>query len=75
MGVLVSLVSIGYALWLVGRTLVLGIELPGYASLMTAVLLIGGIQLVSLGIIGEYIGRIYREVKQRPLFVVEEASE
>ncbi len=75
LGVIVSVVSIGYAGWLVVRTLVLGVELPGYASLMSAVLLIGGIQLISLGIIGEYIGRIYREAKQRPLFVVEESSE
>jgi glycosyltransferase involved in cell wall biosynthesis len=72
MGVLISLVSFTYAAWLVLRTLVLGVETPGFASIMVAVLFMGGIQLISLGIIGEYIGRIYRETKQRPLFVVEE---
>ena len=51
-----------------------GVDVPGYASLMAAVLCMGGIQLVCLGIMGEYIGRIYREAKQRPLFVVEETS-
>jgi hypothetical protein len=52
--------------------LIFGVEVPGYISIMAAVLCMGGIQLISLGIIGEYIGRIYRETKQRPLFVVEE---
>jgi glycosyltransferase involved in cell wall biosynthesis len=72
LGVVISLLSMGYAAWLVIRTLVHGVETPGFASIMVAVLFIGGVQLISLGIIGEYIGRIYRETKQRPLFVVEE---
>ncbi len=72
LGVLISILSLSYAAWLVIRTLVHGVETPGFASIMVAVLFMGGIQLISLGIIGEYIGRIYRETKQRPLFVVEE---
>jgi glycosyltransferase involved in cell wall biosynthesis len=52
------------------RTLFLGIELPGYASTITIILFLGGIQLICIGILGEYIGRIYNEVKQRPLYIV-----
>ena len=59
-----------YALFIILRTLVLGIDLPGYASLLTAVLFLGGIQLIGIGVIGEYIGRIYIESKQRPIYIV-----
>jgi polyisoprenyl-phosphate glycosyltransferase len=72
-GVVISLVSLLYAIYLILRTLIFGIDLPGYASLMVAVLFLGGIQLISLGIIGEYLGRVYEEVKGRPLYFVKEA--
>ena len=72
LGAVISLISFTYAVYLVVRTLTHGADVPGYASLMVAVLFLGGIQLISLGIIGEYIGRIYRETKQRPLYVVHE---
>ncbi|MEM9264949.1 MAG: glycosyltransferase family 2 protein [Cyanobacteria bacterium P01_F01_bin.13] len=72
LGLMISLVSFIYASFLVVRTLALGIDVPGYASLMVAILFLGGIQLVSLGIIGEYLGRVYEEVKQRPLYLVRE---
>jgi polyisoprenyl-phosphate glycosyltransferase len=72
-GVVISVVSLLYATYLVLRTLIFGIDVPGYASLMVAVLFLGGIQLISLGIIGEYLGRIYEEVKGRPLYLVKEA--
>jgi polyisoprenyl-phosphate glycosyltransferase len=65
-----ALVSLAYALFLVVRTMVLGIDLPGYASLMVAIIFFGSVQLISVGMLGEYIGRIYMEAKRRPLYVV-----
>ncbi len=73
LGAGISFLSFLYASFLIMRTLISGSDVPGYASLMVAVLFIGGIQLISLGIIGEYVGRIYREVKRRPLYLVQEA--
>jgi glycosyltransferase involved in cell wall biosynthesis len=71
-GGLIALFALGYAAFITLRTLVFGIDVPGYASLIVAVLFLGGLQLLSLGIIGEYIGRIMIETKQRPLYVVRE---
>lgn len=73
MGLVISLISLLYALYLIVRTLIFGIDVPGYASLMVAVLFFGGIQLITLGIIGEYLGRVYEEVKRRPLYFVRES--
>jgi len=70
LGLLVSIPSLFYAVYLVIRTLILGIDLPGYASIMVAVLFLGGVQLISLGVIGEYLARVYEEVKGRPLYLV-----
>ena len=72
LGLSVSLVSLLYASFLIIRTLIFGIDVPGYASLMVAILFLGGIQLITLGIIGEYLGRVYEEVKGRPLYLVRE---
>jgi glycosyltransferase involved in cell wall biosynthesis len=69
----VSLAALAYALFLVLRTLILGVDVPGYASLMVAVLFMGGINLLTLGIIGEYLGRIYVETKRRPLYLIRES--
>ena len=71
-GVSISLVSLSYALFLVMRTLVLGVDVPGYASLMVAILFLGGVQLITLGVLGEYLGRVYEEVKGRPLYFIRE---
>ena len=70
MGLFISLAAFLYALFLIIRTLIFGIDVPGYASLMVAILFMGGVQLISLGVIGEYLGRIYAEVKRRPLYLI-----
>jgi glycosyltransferase involved in cell wall biosynthesis len=69
-GGLGALLTLLYALFIIVRTLVLGIEVPGYASLLVAVLFLGSLQLLSVGLLGEYIGRVYLETKQRPIYVV-----
>lgn len=71
-GLLVAIPSFFYASFLVLRTIIFGTQVAGYASIMVAVLFLGGVQLVSLGVIGEYLGRIYDEVKGRPLYLVRE---
>jgi dolichol-phosphate mannosyltransferase len=71
LGLVVSAVSFGYAVYAVlARIFDWGV-VPGWASLMVAIVFLGGVQLVSLGIIGEYVGRVYDEVKRRPLYVAE----
>jgi glycosyltransferase involved in cell wall biosynthesis len=70
-GVVIAAVAVLYALFIVTRVLLFGIDTPGYASLLIAVLLMGAIQLLSLGIIGEYLGRLFLEVKGRPIYVIE----
>ena len=70
-GLLISVVSFFYAAYVVIRTLILGVDVPGYSSLIVIILFMGGVQLMVMGLLGEYIGRIYREVKNRPIYVVE----
>lgn len=72
LGATIALLSLAYALFIITRTILHGADVPGYASLIVVVLFMGGIQLISLGVIGEYVGRIYEEVKQRPLYVIQE---
>ena len=74
-GVLIATIAVLYALFIITRVLIFGIDTPGYASLLIAVLLMGAIQLLSLGIIGEYLGRLFLEVKGRPIYVVEAVYE
>ena len=69
----VSFSAVGYAIYIAVRTMVFGVDVPGYASLMTAILFLGGMQLLSLGIIGLYLHKIFKETKQRPLYVVAES--
>ena len=71
-GLLAALVAFAYGAWIVAKTLLWGDPVQGWPTLMTVVLFLGGVQLVALGVIGEYLGRLYLEVKQRPLYVVSE---
>lgn len=72
LGGLIALTGFGYAMLILVRTVLYGVDVPGYASLMVVVLTLGGLILVSLGIIGEYLGRIFEEIKRRPLYIVRE---
>ncbi len=70
LGAVFALVSMLYGVFIMVRTMVFGVDLPGYASVFVAVAFMGGVQLLSLGVLGEYVGRIYMESKQRPVYVV-----
>jgi glycosyltransferase involved in cell wall biosynthesis len=72
-GIIVSLLSFIYASFLILRTIIHGKDVPGYASIMVVILFLGGLQLISLGIIGEYLGRVYAETKKRPLYLINES--
>jgi len=69
-GFAVALTFFLYASFIVVRTLILGVDVPGYASLLSVILFLGGIQLIGIGVLGEYIGGIYSETKRRPVYVV-----
>lgn len=73
-GAVITTVAFVYAAWVIARRLVLGPEasIPGFTSVLVAVLFLGGVQLLSIGVLGEYIGRIYNETKRRPLYIVDE---
>lgn len=72
LGGIISILSIFYALVIVLRTLFFGIEVPGWSTLTVSIMFLGGVQLISIGILGEYIGRIFDEVKARPNFIISE---
>ena len=69
-GILTSTLSIGMGIWIVFEKLFLNQPIPGFATLAAAIFFFAGIQLVALGVVGEYVGRIFNEVKQRPKYVV-----
>ena len=70
LGLVIALGAFAYGVFIIGRVLLFGIDVPGYASLVTVVLFLGGVQLIGLGVLGEYLGRIYSEAKQRPVYIV-----
>lgn len=73
-GICIAALAVAYALWVIVETLVYGRDVPGYATLVVAIFFLGGLQLLSIGVLGEYIARIFAETKQRPLFIIEEKS-
>lgn len=75
MGILVSLAGFIYMLAIIIKTIIYGIDVPGYSSTMVVILFLGGIQLIFLGVIGEYLGRTFNESKRRPIYFVERYNE
>jgi glycosyltransferase involved in cell wall biosynthesis len=71
-GLLISVLAFGYAILFLIKTLIYGTDVPGFPTLIISVMFFAGVQLLSLGILGEYLGRVYEEVKGRPLFLVDE---
>ena len=72
LGIFISFLSFLYGTFIVIKTLFFGIDVPGYASILVSILFLGGIQLIGIGVLGEYIGRIYLESKRRPPYIIEE---
>lgn len=69
-GLMLSIIALGYGLWVVGEYFITGIAVPGYATIVVGMMFFSGIQLMSIGILAEYVGRIYEEVKQRPNYLL-----
>ncbi|MDE6511021.1 MAG: glycosyltransferase family 2 protein [Muribaculaceae bacterium] len=74
LGSIISILSIGYMIYIVGKTLIYGEPIQGFPTIICTILFLGGCQLLALGIIGEYIGKIYNESKHRPAYIVGEES-
>ena len=70
-GMGIAVLALTYGAVVVGRALLFGNEVAGYPSLLTFILFLGGMQLMALGVIGEYLGRVFNETKQRPLYIIE----
>ncbi|HEY8034361.1 MAG TPA: glycosyltransferase family 2 protein [Methylobacter sp.] len=75
LGLFISMSAFFYGNFIIFRTLLLGIDSPGYASLIVTILFLGGLQLIGIGVLGEYIGRIYMEAKHRPIYLIREKYE
>ncbi|NEA31778.1 glycosyltransferase family 2 protein [Streptomyces sp. SID13031] len=73
-GMLLTTVAVVYAIWVIVVAATQGVEMPGYVTLIAAITGLGGLQMVMLGVIGEYIGRIYYETKKRPHYLVKESN-
>ena len=71
-GITLASISFVYGFFIILKTLIFGISSPGYASIITIILFLGGIQLVGIGMLGEYVGRIYIESKNRPIYIIED---
>ncbi len=71
-GALISVVALGYGAWVIVEEMVSGTKVPGYPTIVVSIMFFSGVQLLSLGVIGEYLGRVFEEVKRRPNFLVAE---
>ena len=69
-GLAVSVTSLAYGLWVIVKVFLIGIDVPGYASIMVGIMFLSGMQLLSIGVLAEYVGRIYDEVKRRPMYLI-----
>jgi hypothetical protein len=67
---MLAMLALGYGAWVVAEYFMWGIDVPGYATLVVGMMFFSGIQLLSIGVLAEYVGRIYEEVKQRPMYLV-----
>lgn len=74
-GLGVSFIAFLYAAWMIIDKLIWGNPVPGYPSLMTAILFLGGVQLIGIGVLGEYMGRIYIETKRRPKYILKKKGQ
>jgi glycosyltransferase involved in cell wall biosynthesis len=72
LGLTIATFAFLYAAWIIGKTLVFGTPVPGYPSIMVVVLMLGGVQMMSIGMLGEYLGRMFNETKGRPLYLLNE---
>jgi glycosyltransferase involved in cell wall biosynthesis len=73
LGLLTALVAFCYGVWIITKALLWGDPVAGWPTMMSVILFLGGVQLIALGLIGEYLGRLYDEAKQRPLYLIDEA--
>lgn len=73
-GILVSSAALLFAFWIIISTLIWGIQTPGWATIITTMTFFGGLQLFAIGVVGEYIGRVFDEVKSRPHYIIDEES-
>lgn len=73
-GGIIASCTLLYALWIILSTLLFGIITPGWATIVTAIMFFGGLQLFAIGVVGEYIGRVFDEVKQRPHYIIDEKA-
>jgi polyisoprenyl-phosphate glycosyltransferase len=75
LGMIVSILALGYGGWVVLETFLVGVSPPGYPTIVVSIMFFSGAQLLSLGVVGEYLARVFEEVKQRPGFVVADAAD
>ena len=73
-GGLLIIMSLAYIVFLFVQILISGVDVPGYFTTIASIMIIGGVQLIFIGVLGEYIGKIYYEVKKRPHFIVDESN-